>query len=122
NVIVDAFEGQGGKLTTIRYHYKGSDLREEVHPAAAFIFIGQVPNTSFVKDYVEMDKFGFVLTGHDLTHGDDMHAHRARPFETSVPGIFVAGDVRHGSTKQVASAVGEGAAAAISLREFLRGK
>jgi thioredoxin reductase (NADPH) len=42
------------------------------------------------------------------------------PFETSVPGIFAAGDVRHGSTKQVASAVGEGAAASISIREFLR--
>jgi thioredoxin reductase (NADPH) len=121
NVIVDAFEGQDARLKTIRYHHTDSGLTEEIHPAAAFIFIGQVPNTSFVKEYVEMDKFGFVLTGHDLTH-DDMHAHRARPFETSVPGIFVAGDARHGSTKQVASAVGEGAAAAISIREFLRSK
>jgi len=49
-----------------------------------------------------------------------MHDHRALPFETSVPGIFVAGDARHGSTKQVASAVGEGAAASISIREFLK--
>ena len=122
NVIVDAFEGQDAKLKTIRYHVKGSDRTEDIHPAAAFIFIGQVPNTSFVKEYAEVDKYGFVLTGHDLTHDDDMHAHRARPFETSVPGIFVAGDARHGSTKQVASAVGEGAAAAISIREFLRGK
>jgi thioredoxin reductase (NADPH) len=44
----------------------------------------------------------------------------ALPFETNVPGIFVAGDARHGSVKQVASAVGEGAAASISIREFLR--
>jgi len=49
-----------------------------------------------------------------------MHVHRALPFETSLPGIFVAGDARYGSTKQVASAVGEGAAASISIREFLR--
>jgi thioredoxin reductase (NADPH) len=91
-----------------------------VHPAAAFVFIGQTPNTGFLKEYVELDDYGFVLTGHDLTH--DVHAavHKPLPFETSVSGIFVAGDARHGSTKQVASAVGEGAAASISIREFFR--
>jgi thioredoxin reductase (NADPH) len=119
NVIVDAFEGQDSKLKAIKYHYKDNDKTEEVHPAAAFIFIGQMPNTAFVKDYVEMDKYGFILTGHDLTH-DEHAAHKPLPFETSVPGIFVAGDARYGSTKQVASAVGEGAAASISIREFLR--
>ena len=119
NVIVDAFEGQDSKLKAIKYHYKDSDQMEEIHPAAAFIFIGQMPNTTFVKDYVETDKFGFILTGHDLTH-DDHAAHKPLPFETSLPGIFVAGDARYGSTKQVASAVGEGAAASISIREFLR--
>ncbi len=87
---------------------------------AAFIFIGQMPNTTLVKDYVEMDKYGFILSGHDLLHEEEMHVHRALPFETSLPGIFVAGDARYGSTKQVASAVGEGAAASISIREFLR--
>lgn len=121
NVIVDAFEGKDSKLKAIKYHYKDNDGTEEVHPAAAFIFIGQTPNTGFLKDYVEMDKYGFVLTGHDLTH-DDHAAHKPLPFETSVPGIFVAGDARHGSTKQVASAVGEGAAASISIREFLRSR
>jgi thioredoxin reductase (NADPH) len=119
NVVVDAFEGQDSKLKTIKYHTKESDQTQEVHPAAAFIFIGQMPNTTFVKDYVEMDKYGFVLTGHDLSH-DEHAAHKPLPFETSVPGIFVAGDARYGSTKQVASAVGEGAAASISIREFLR--
>lgn len=89
-------------------------------PEAAFIFIGQMPNTTFVKEYVEMDKYGFILSGHDLVHDDHMHNQRALPFETSVPGIFAAGDARHGSTKQVASAVGEGAAASISIREFLK--
>ncbi len=120
NVIVDAFEGKDSKLKTIKYHFKDSDKTEEIHPAAAFIFIGQTPNTGFLKDYVELDKYGFVLTGHDLTHDDHASLHKPLPFETSVSGIFVAGDARHGSTKQVASAVGEGAAASISIREFLR--
>jgi len=119
NIIVDAFEGQDSKLKSIKYHTKDSEQPQEVHPAAAFIFIGQMPNTPFVKNYVEMDKYGFILTGHDLTH-DDHASHKPLPFESSVPGIFVAGDARHGSTKQVASAVGEGAAASISIREFLR--
>lgn len=117
---MDAFEGQDSKLKAIRYHYKDNDKIAEIHPAAAFVFIGQMPNTTFVKDYVEMDKYGFVLSGHDLAHDAHMHNHSTLPFETSVPGIFVAGDARYGSTKQVASAVGEGAAAAISIREFLR--
>ena len=119
NVVVDAFEGQDSKLKTIKYHYKDSDQMEEVHPASAFIFIGQTPNTSFLKGYAELDPYGFILTGHDLKHknGDEMEP---LPFEMSLPGLFAAGDARHGSTKQVASAVGEGAAASISIREFLR--
>jgi len=119
NTVVDAIEGQDSKLKTIKYHYKDNDTVEEIHPAAAFIFIGQTPNTAFLKDYAELDKYGFILTGHDLKHviKSDMEP---LPFETSVPGIFAAGDARHGSTKQVASAVGEGAAASISIREFLR--
>jgi|SRR5690349_5815014 len=120
NVIVDAFEGHDSKLKTIKYHYKDNNQIEEIHPAAAFIFIGQMPNTEFVKDYVETDKYGFVLSGHDLAHDVHMDHHHALPFESSVAGIFVAGDARYGSTKQVASAVGEGAAASISIREFIR--
>ncbi len=119
NVIVDAFEGQDSKLKTIKYHYKDGDQMEEIHPAAAFIFIGQTPNTGFLKGYAELDPYGFLLTGHDLKHkgGKDLEP---LPFETSLSGLFAAGDARHGSTKQVASAVGEGAAASISIREFLR--
>lgn len=120
NVVVDAFDGKDSKLKTIKYHYKNSDQVEEIHPAAAFIFIGQQPNTEFLKDYIDLDPYGFVLTGHDLTHKEEVK--QALPFETSVSGIFAAGDTRHGSTKQVASAVGEGAAASISIREFLRAR
>jgi thioredoxin reductase (NADPH) len=119
NTVVESFEGQDSKLKSIKYRKKGSNTVEEIHPAAAFIFIGQTPNTFFAKDRIALDKYGFVLTGHDLGHNgrDDFEP---LPFEASLPGIFAAGDARHGSTKQVASAVGEGAAASISIREFMR--
>ncbi|HKJ37133.1 MAG TPA: FAD-dependent oxidoreductase [Anaerolineales bacterium] len=119
NTAVESFEGENSKLKTIKYRKKDNDKLEELHPAAAFVFIGQSPNTEFMKDYVELDDYGFALTGHDVKHRL-MGMPEPLPFETSVPGIFVAGDARQGSTKQVASAVGEGAAASISIREYFR--
>jgi len=75
-------------------------------------------------EQIRLDRWGFVVTGHDLVHDG------ARPrgfenrepgfLETSLPGIFAAGDVRAGSTKQVASAAGEGATAALLIREYLK--
>ena len=118
NTLVEAFEGQDSKLKAVRIRNRITNEAEALHPAAAFVFIGQVPNTEFLKGYAELDTQGFVLTGHDLAHDRDIDEPEA--FETSIPGIFAAGDARHGSTKQVASAVGEGAAASISIREFLR--
>jgi thioredoxin reductase (NADPH) len=115
---VEALEGRDAKLKTVKICNQLTGETEDLHPAAAFIFIGQVPNSGFLKGYAELDPFGFVITGHDLSHAS--HADEHLPFETSIPGIFAAGDVRQGSTKQVASAVGEGAAASISIREFLR--
>ncbi|MCQ3936420.1 MAG: pyridine nucleotide-disulfide oxidoreductase [Chloroflexi bacterium] len=120
NTVVEGFEGRDSKLKTIKVRNTVTNEAYEIHPAAAFIFIGQQPNTDFLKGYLELDKYGFVMTGHDLTHKPDAAIPLSLPFETSVPGIFAAGDVRHGSIKQVASAVGEGAAASISIREFLR--
>jgi thioredoxin reductase (NADPH) len=119
---VQAIEGENSKLKTLKVRDTQTGETEEIHPAAAFIFIGQLPNTSFLKDYAELDPYGFVMTGHDIKHASQRETMGMEPlpFETSVPGIFAAGDVRHGSTKQVASAVGEGAAASISIREFLR--
>jgi thioredoxin reductase (NADPH) len=74
-------------------------------PAAVFVFIGLDPNTEFLKDTVELDERGFIKT-------DAM-------FQTSVPGVFAAGDARAGSTKQLGSAVGEGIAALLVARRFL---
>ena len=119
---VQAIEGENSKLKTLKIRNTETGETEEIHPSAAFIFIGQLPNTSFLNGHVELNGYGFVMTGHDVFHAvrKGNMALDPLPFETSVPGIFAAGDVRHGSTKQVASAVGEGAAASISIREFLR--
>lgn len=123
NTMVEAFEGDDSKLKTVRVKNTASGESEELHPAAAFIFIGQKPNSQLVEGAVKLDGYGYILTGHDLIHrGDDNGQMEPFSFETSLPGVFAAGDVRHGSTKQVASAVGEGAAAAISIREFLKNK
>ena len=121
NTAVESFEGRDLKLKAIKTRNLKTGEMAELHPAAAFIFIGQQPNTGFLKNYLEMDEYGFIRTGHDFVHAKGNRSNfDALPFETSVPGVFAAGDVRYGSTKQVASAVGEGAAASISIRDFLR--
>ncbi|MEJ2656339.1 MAG: FAD-dependent oxidoreductase [Desulfobacterales bacterium] len=122
---VKEFIGKQSKLTEIRLinNQTGS---EEILPAeGAFIFIGLTPNTGFLDGSgVILDKWGFIVTGHDLLHGDNRRKNNANrnPYllETSVPGIFAAGDVRDKSTKQVASAAGEGATAALMIREYLK--
>jgi len=119
--VVEAFEGASSKLKSVRIRNLESEQASELHPAAAFIFIGQEPNSEFAKGYVETDPYGYILTGHDLIDGREPAPGRPpMSFETSVPGIFAAGDVRYGSTKQVAAAVGEGAAAALMIREYLK--
>jgi thioredoxin reductase (NADPH) len=94
-------------------------------PAAMFVFIGSAPHTRMVAGLVELDERGYVLTGPDLPPGPG-----GRPrgwaldrdpflFETSVPGVFAVGDVRHGSGKRVAAAVGEGSAAVSMIHSYL---
>ena len=90
-----------------------------------FIFIGAAPKTGWLDGVVERDERGFILSGPDLMRGgkrpDGWRPDRD-PFllETSVPGIFVAGDVRHGSVKRCASAVGEGSIAIQFVHQYLR--
>jgi thioredoxin reductase (NADPH) len=84
----------------------GTDLGLE--PAAAFVFVGLYPNTQFLRGIVDLDDRGFVTT-------DDR-------YRTSLDGLFAAGDVRSGSTKQVGSAAGEGIAALLSVRRWLEGR
>ncbi|HEX9716918.1 MAG TPA: FAD-dependent oxidoreductase [Actinomycetota bacterium] len=97
-----------GKLGAIVLEDTTTGQVEELHPAGCFVFIGLDPNTEFIKGQVDLDEQGLIAT--------DMG------FQTSMPGVFAAGDVRSGSTKQLASAVGEGAAAAIGIRQYLENK
>jgi thioredoxin reductase (NADPH) len=80
-----------------------------------FILIGARPNTGWLADTLARDANGFLLTGADLPPG-----RTPLYLETSVPGVFAAGDVRHGSAKRVASAVGEGANAVQLAQRYLR--
>jgi thioredoxin reductase (NADPH) len=91
---------------------------------AVFIFIGQAPRTQILADLVALDSQGFVLTGRDTMisskRPQNWTADRDPfPYETSVPGIFAAGDARHGSGKRVAAAVGEGSAAISMVHRYL---
>jgi thioredoxin reductase (NADPH) len=95
----------GPKLAAVVVEDRASGVTRELDPAAVFVFIGLDPNTAFLQGGVQLDREGFVVTDRALT--------------TNVPGVFAAGDVRAGSTKQLASAVGEGAAAALSIRSYL---
>ncbi len=97
---------------------------ETVPAHALFIFIGAIPRTDWVADVVERDAQGYILSGTDLLHNGRRPRGwtlRRDPFwlETSVPGIFVAGDVRHRSIKRLASAVGEGSMAVQFIHQYL---
>jgi thioredoxin reductase (NADPH) len=89
-----------------------------------FIFIGAMPRTEWVEGVVDRDRYGFILTGPEVMHDGrrpkGWWAERD-PFwlESSVPGVFVAGDVRSKSIKRVASAVGEGAMAVSLIHQHL---
>jgi thioredoxin reductase (NADPH) len=90
-----------------------------------FIFIGAVPPTELVAGIVERDRAGFIVTGSDLMiDGKRPKGWKQNrdPFllETSVPGIFAAGDVRHHSVKRVATAVGEGAVSVALIHQYLK--
>ena len=122
---VKDFIGKDSKLTHLRIFNNQTGAEEEIQMDGAFIFIGLVPNTGFIKDSnILLDRWGFIVTGHALMHGDqrpiDFEHRDPLLLETSVPGIFAAGDVRDTSTKQVVSAAGEGSTAALMIREYLK--
>ena len=102
-----------------------SGEKETVPAAALFIFIGAVPHTDMIGNLVKRNKAGFILTGPDMNDGNGRPsgwALKRDPYllETSVPGIFAAGDVRHGAVRRVASAVGQGAIAVNLVHQYLK--
>jgi thioredoxin reductase (NADPH) len=104
NVAVREFRG-GRRLETVVLE---NQLTNEIIAqlvGGVFVFIGLSPNTGIVKAMLDVDEQGFIVTDAAL--------------ETSLPGVFAAGDCRLGSTKQAASAAGEGAAAALAIRRYL---
>ncbi len=124
NSEVDRVEGSD-RLESITFSNHSTGETETRAAAAMFIFIGAVPRSDLVAEVVERDRVGFILTGQDLVdEGRRPQGWKPKrdPFylETSVPGIFAAGDVRHGSVKRVATAVGEGAVAVKLIHQHLR--
>ena len=93
--------------------------REEVAAAALFVMIGAEPRTEWLRGVVARDDHGFILTGRDIPREVWTSNRPPLPFETSVPGAFAAGDVRYGSVKRVAGAVGEGSAAVGSVHRCI---
>ena len=105
NIEVVQLHGDG-QLSGLTIRDRLTGATETIHPAGVFVFIGLSPNSDWLPPEIERDKTGFIITRLNL--------------ETSMPGVFAAGDVRLGSTKQAASATGEGATAALMIREYLK--
>jgi thioredoxin reductase (NADPH) len=104
NMTPAEFRGDGRLESVVLRDTRTGDTRE-ISPAGVFVFIGLSPNTGIVRDSIELDQWGFIPTDATL--------------QTNIPGIFAAGDCRSGSTKQAASAAGEGAAAALAIRRYV---
>ncbi|HEY1988241.1 MAG TPA: FAD-dependent oxidoreductase [Acidimicrobiales bacterium] len=109
-------------LDTVTLADRATGDREAVPCQGLFCFIGAVPSSEWL-DGVALDEDGFVLTDRDIpeasTEAFKLLERRPLPFETSIPGVFAAGDVRHGSMKRVAAAVGEGASAVRSVHRAI---
>jgi thioredoxin reductase (NADPH) len=112
-----AAEGANGRLRRLRV--RGPDGEEALDVDACFVFIGASPRTDWLEGVVKRDDRGFILAGPDV--GGDGWPLKRDPYllETSVPGVFVAGDVRARSIKRVASAVGEGSMAVSLVHQYL---
>jgi thioredoxin reductase (NADPH) len=113
-----------GRLERVTWRSKATDAPESRPIGHVFLMTGATPNTRWLDGCVALDDKGFVLTGPDLCQEclTESRWPLARPphlLETSLPGIFAVGDVRSGSIKRVAAAVGEGAAAVKYVHEAL---
>ncbi len=122
---IQEFVGKKSKLKRLRLKNNQTNAETVLEVDGAFICIGMTPNTGFLQNSeISLDPWRFIVTGHDLLHKSNRptgFADREPVFlETSVPGIFAAGDVRAGSIKQAPSAAGEGASAAAMVHSYLK--
>jgi thioredoxin reductase (NADPH) len=120
----EVVDGAGdGALESLRLADRANDTVDEVPAAALFIMIGGEPHTQWLPDEIARDSGGYLITDRDLLAQPEGHWNYDREpltLETSMPGVFAAGDVRQGSIKRVASAVGEGATVVRLVHEHLR--
>jgi thioredoxin reductase (NADPH) len=107
--------GDGGALEWVVIENNQTGLRDRIRAKALFVFIGAAPHTRWLADELALDKRGFILTG---TVAGITGDRQPMLLETSQPGIFAVGDVRSGSIKRVASAVGEGSMAVRLIHEY----
>jgi thioredoxin reductase (NADPH) len=109
-------------LEQVTIHHSDSGADETLDIAAVFIFIGVSPRTEQFVGTVAMDDKGFILTGADVPRGGGRWTLPRDPlmFETSIPGVFAAGDVRANANRRIAAAVGEGSAAIYSVHRYLQ--
>ena len=108
NTTTDEIVGVDNKVTKVIGTQTTTGKKREFATDGVFVFVGLLPNSQFLKgSKIKLDKLGFITTGTDL--------------ETSMKGVFAAGDIRSGATMQIASASGEGATAALMIRQYLEG-
>ncbi len=118
-------QGDRNGLTGVTWRHRDTGEEEQCPMRNLFLFVGADPNTSWLNGcWIDLDRYGFVRTGHDLDDGALAGAgwaetRKPHPLETTIPGVFAIGDVRSGSVKRVAAAVGEGAAVVAQLHTYL---
>jgi thioredoxin reductase (NADPH) len=122
-VRTEVIDGKGQPLECLTLADHSSDTVEDVAADALFVMIGGEPHTHWLPPEIARDAYGYLITGRDLLeHSAGSWKYQREPLalETSLPGVFAAGDMRHGSIKRVASAVGDGATVVRMLHEHLR--
>jgi thioredoxin reductase (NADPH) len=118
-------DGAGaGRLEELVLRDSNTGETRTVPAAALFVLIGAEPHTAWLPESIQRDQHGFVLTGTDVVPASTAAAGGGEPrpplpLETTMPGVFAAGDVRHGSVKRVASAVGDGGVSIRSVHQYL---